>query len=199
MKNYFTLLLSLVTATTALAQSEPQTLFNNGASADKFGFMVAPMFEAGQVDGSTATLWGARAGVVYADKISVGGFYKASANDITATSETLGGLHYDIQAAGAFLEYTLFAEKAFHLTIPVQIGGAEIDVDNETGTDPFGEQNFLLIEPGVMLEVNLHKYVRLNIGGTYRFTNSFEYRNINQSDVAGFNGHVGVKFGLFRS
>lgn len=71
-------------------------------------------------------------------------------------------------------------------------------MDNENGDAGLGEANFFQIEPSALLEVNLHKYVRFNIGAGYRFVGQMSYRNLNQSDISGLTGYVGLKFGLFR-
>ena len=60
------------------------------------------------------------------------------------------------------------------------------------------ESRFFQIEPSALLEVNLHKYVRFNIGVGYRVIENMNYRNFNQSDISGFTGYIGFKFGLFK-
>ncbi len=71
-------------------------------------------------------------------------------------------------------------------------------MDNESGDAGLGESTFFQIEPSALLEINLHKNVRFNIGAGYRFAGQMEYRNFNQSDISGLIGYVGLKFGLFK-
>jgi len=71
-------------------------------------------------------------------------------------------------------------------------------MDNENGDAELGEANFFQVEPSALLEVNLHKNVRLNVGAGYRFVRQMEYRNFNQSDISGMTGYIGLKFGLFK-
>jgi hypothetical protein len=71
-------------------------------------------------------------------------------------------------------------------------------MDNYQGDAGLGEASFIQIEPSALLEVNLHKYVRLNLGAGYRLISQVTYRNLNQNDLSGLTGYVGLKFGLFR-
>lgn len=70
-------------------------------------------------------------------------------------------------------------------------------MDNNNGNAGLGEQSFFILEPSSLVEVNLHKHVRLNLGAGYRIIGEMNYRNMNQSDISGFSGIVGFKFGLF--
>jgi len=49
-----------------------------------------------------------------------------------------------------------------------------------------------------MLELNLHKYARFQAGAGYRLLSQMNYRNFNQSDLAGLTAYAGLKLGLFR-
>jgi hypothetical protein len=71
-------------------------------------------------------------------------------------------------------------------------------MDNKADDAGLGESNFLVVEPSALLEINLHKYVRLNVGGSYRVVGDMTYRNFDQSALSGLAGHVGLRFGLFR-
>ncbi len=70
-------------------------------------------------------------------------------------------------------------------------------MDNEDGVAGLGESNFFQIEPVALLEINLHKYVRLNLGAGYRFVGQMEYRNFDQSDISGLTGYLGLRIGIF--
>ncbi|MFT5595532.1 MAG: hypothetical protein ACI8QH_000313 [Flammeovirgaceae bacterium] len=71
-------------------------------------------------------------------------------------------------------------------------------MDNENGETDLSESTFFQIEPAALIEVNLHKYARFNMGAGYRFVGEMNYRNFNQSDILGLTGYVGLKFGLFK-
>ncbi|MDP4762687.1 MAG: hypothetical protein NWQ55_02565 [Salibacteraceae bacterium] len=185
---------------TAQNHSEAKTLFGNDSILSKkdIGFFIAPTFSQTQMDRSNASLFGVRGGVTIKDKVSVGAFFNTSINEIKPKSETLANVYMDYWAVGGFVEYTLFSKSIFHVTFPLFIGFGEVEMDNEMGDVGLGEANFFQIEPSALLEINLHKHVRLNLGAGYRFVESMNYRNFNQSDIVGLTGNLGLKFGLFK-
>lgn len=184
----------------AWAQGDTQTLFGDGdgSGLKNIGFAVAPGVAFTQMDQATAALFTLRGGVVFGDKLTVGGYYNVSMNQIMPQSETVSGVYMDYWSAGGLVEYTLLANKVVHLTVPLYVGMGEVEMDNEIGVAGLGEANFLVVKPSALLEVNLHKYVRLNIGGGYRVVGNMTYRNFDQSALSGVTGNVSLRFGLFR-
>jgi hypothetical protein len=113
-------------------------------------------------------------------------------------SETVPNVYMDYWTVGGFAEYAVFSKKVAHLTFPLFIGYGEVQMDNENGDAGLGEAQLFQVEPSVLLEVNLHKFVRLNAGFGYRFVGQMNYRNFDQADISGLTGNLGLKFGLFR-
>ena len=180
--------------------NEAKTLFGgvNAISTKDLGFFVAPSYGLTQMDGSTTSLFNLRGGINLKDKFSFGAYFNTSLNEIRPQSETIPNIYMDYWTVGGFAEYTLFSKKVAHLTFPLYVGYGEVEMDNENGDADLGEANFFHVEPSALLEINLHKYVRLNLGAGYRFVGQMNYRNFNQSDISGLTGYVGLKFGLFR-
>jgi len=184
----------------AQKNNEANTLLGNRPLISKkdIGFFVAPSYGFTQMDGSTASLFNLRGGLTLKDKFSFGAYFNTSINQINPQSETLPNVYMDYWTAGGFAEYTLLSKKIFHITFPLYVGYGEVEMDREEGDTELGEANFFQIEPSALLEVNLHKHVRFNLGTGYRFVSKMNYRNFNQSDISGITGYVGLKFGLFR-
>lgn len=181
-------------------QNSANTLFKNTKSinTDKIGYFIAPKFGLTEMDGSSTSLLNLRGGLSFNDKISFGGYFSTSINEINPQSETLDNVYMDYWSVGGFAEYTLFSKKVFHLTLPLYLGYGEVQMDNESGDASLGESNFFQIEPSALLEVNLNQHIRINLGAGYRFVGDMEYRNFNQSDISGVTGYLGLKFGLFK-
>jgi hypothetical protein len=181
-------------------QNEAQTLMGgkNAIKTEDLGFFVAPAYGISEMDGSTASLFQLRGGLSVKDKLSFGGYFTSSVNEIRPQSETIPTIYMDYWTVGAFAEYTLFSKKIVHVTFPIFFGYGEVQMDNESGEAGLGEANFFQIEPSALVEVNLHKYVRLNLGASYRFLGEMQYRNLNQNDISDLTGYIGLKFGLFK-
>lgn len=178
--------------------NEANTLLKgNNIDTENIGFFLAPAVGITQMDGSTASLFNLRGGVTLKDHIAVGAYFSSSLNQINPESETAPNVYMDYWTVGGFSEYTLFSKKVFHLTFPLYVGYGEVQMDNENGDAGLGEANFFLIEPSALLEVNLHKNVRFNLGAGYRIIGEMNYRNFNQSDISGLTAYIGLKIGLF--
>ncbi len=196
------LIVSSICMSTLNAQSEqePQTLFRNNQKIDvkSIGFFVEPSFGITSFDQSTTALFHARGGISYKSRFAFGGYYAFSMNEIYPQSETIPFIYMDYWSAGGFVEYTVWSKKLVHLTLPVSLGVSEVQMDNSFGDAGLGEAKFFQVEPSAMLELNLHKYIRLNAGAGYRFVSNMKYRNFNQNDISGLTGYLGLKIGLFR-
>ncbi|HAJ99927.1 MAG TPA: hypothetical protein DCM62_07870 [Bacteroidales bacterium] len=181
-------------------KNEAKTLFRSGnpINTKDLGFFVAPSYGLTQMDGSTASLFSLRGGMNLKDKFSFGAYFNTSLNQIRPQSETIQNIYMDYWTVGGFIEYTLFSKRVAHLTFPLYVGYGEVEMDNENGAVGLGEANFFQIEPSALLEVNLHKYMRFNLGVGYRLVGQMNYRNFKQSDISGLTGYVGLKLGLFR-
>ena len=203
-KNAFLVLtiafLGVCNSLVAQETNDAKTLLEDGASIStkNLGFFVAPAYGITSMDGSSASLFNLRGGLNIKDKISFGGYFSTSINEINPESETVQNVYMDYWSVGGFAEYTLLSKKVFHVTFPLYLGYGEVQMVNENGDPGLGEANFFQIEPSALLEINLHKYVRFNLGAGYRFVGQMDYRNFNQSDISGLTGYVGLKFGLFK-
>jgi hypothetical protein len=195
-------LLCMQFALYAQSEKETQTLFND-LKFSNIGFMASPYYHYSKIDGAGASVLGFRGGILFKGKLGVGGFYSFSVNEIMPESESDLSVYMDYRAFGGFIEYTLWSEKLVHLTIPIFIGGGEVEMDlkdSYSGNDgnPYGERSFFIIEPSACLEINLHKFLKLNAGVGYRMANNMTYRNFDQTALTGFTGNIGLKMGLFK-
>jgi hypothetical protein len=110
---------------------------------------------------------------------------------------------------GFMLEYTLFPQKMVHLTFPVLIGAGgatyvsedeymEWDDDEwDTSHKVLDTDAFFVIEPAVKAELNILRFMRLQAGMSYRFTDGFQMMNTSDDLMNNFTATVGLKFGKF--
>ena len=196
MKKLFVVAAIALSGTTAVAQDSntPETLFG-GFKVDNIGVMAEGFYGFSQISSSDAHILGARAGAVFNNQFTLGGYFQQSVNQNFRPTELLPADQYmDFWSAGGFVEYTVAANKLVHLSIPVMIGVGEVQADNDAGDLGSPEATFLLIEPAVLMEVNLMKNLRFNLGTAYRFTSDFDYLGVDQNDLAGLRFHGGLKF-----
>jgi hypothetical protein len=176
-----------------------ETLFKKGGST-RVGFFLEPGLHLSSAGNAGFGSISFRGGAVFNDRLSLGAIYQASVNDFRPEGLQLPNSLLDYRAAGMFLEYTVFSGKLIHATFPLIIGGVELDADSESDDlfeDIWGERNFILLEPGARLEINVSQNIRFNIGGSWRFTSAFNFWGVNQGAFMGPVATAGLKIGIF--
>ncbi|MFA9390024.1 MAG: hypothetical protein ACERKD_09470 [Prolixibacteraceae bacterium] len=101
---------------------------------------------------------------------------------------------------GIFIEPMLYSLKPIHLSFPVifAIGGAGrfnnayYYADYTTDIDVF-----YVIEPGIELEMNFTKWMRIALYGTYRYTPDISIMDISPDALRSYSVGVNFKIGLF--
>ncbi len=162
------------------AQNETQTLLGNG-KLKSWGLMVSPGLQVGSVYGETALFTQLKAGVVLNGNWTLGGFAGATPLEIYPSPRiNRGGLpmEFNLYTSGAFVEYRFKPSRLLHMAIPLAIGGVVNDMDDHTDWNfrdqaltyyyDGGEDVRLFVEPGLNVEMNLHKFARLYAGVSYR-------------------------------
>ncbi len=186
---------------------EIKTIFSRGNAIGGYG-ELSMLYS--QINSRDAYTFGARGGVIMGHIMTLGlcgsGFFTD-----TYWSE---GIQENITLAGGygglFFEPILLPRWPVHVAIPVTIGvgglaAARVDqISNDYDDDHYNleaSDAFMLVEPGVELELNITKFFRFSIGAYYRYTTNI---NLNigterlPSDVLrGFSGGINFKFGKF--
>lgn len=157
------------------------------------------MIGSARIDDKEVVLLCLRGGLIVRDKFTFGAFVSQSLNEIRPASELNRDAYMDYGTAGGFAECTLLYSHALHLTFPLMVGYGEVEMDHDADRSEVGESNFLTVEPTALVEVNLFKTVWFDMGVGYRIVSLMRYRNLDQTDISGFTGHVAFKVGMFRS
>ncbi len=133
-------------------------------------------------------------------------------------------LYYEniLDSTGAYLEggfghmlfeFTPFARSPIHFTFPLLIGGGAASYISETdydwdysGWDYHEWDNhhknldtdlFCSIEPGIRIEANVCRFLRLNAGASYRYVSGLQLVNTSGDMMNNFSATFGLKFGKF--
>lgn len=202
MKKSVRILIALMLSTQLIwAQEDQQTLFGNDLTLSKLGLMVEPGFQFTTLAGESAGFFQIRTGIVFNDRITIGGFYGDMINDIrpsTLNSSLPPRAHLDAYTAGGFLEYTAYSGKLVHLSFPLSAGIMEVEIDDEGRYYDYEERKNLFFEPRALIEVNLHRFARLNAGVGYRIMGSIIQEDPGVPEAGNaFTFQVGLKMGVF--
>lgn len=198
--NLLLLFFTIAGTTTAQTNEEVKTFFGNGKL--EIGYFVSPTCQFGDIAGSTAILPGLGAGIVINKNIYFGMNYKFIASENTPEGEPDSRLYLDQRYYGLKFEYAIQPKSVVHFNFPVEFGVGETELDlkdsyENEGLVPTDDVWFAYLEPGVALEINLHKYVKLNINAGYRFVSKVSFRNLTEKDMMGITCSAGLKIGLF--
>ena len=107
---------------------------------------------------------------------------------------------------GLLIEPIIFPKQAIHLSFPTAIGGGQANYFLDTlgyrnwdwyETESF-YNDFVFIEPGVNIEINLTKFMRFGITGSYLITNTLNQSKINSTQLDGLSVQATLKLGWFK-
>lgn len=187
-------------------------LFGNNNSA--LGGYISFGMGGGNLNGHNALLIQGRAAVRFAHSLSLG---VAG----TGFSDFPWGLNYDRSYArpggyyleggygGLMIEPVLASHFPVHLTFPIVMGAGFVALTRESdaydwfGWDDYSDRvvidsaPFLIVEPGVEMEINLISVIRLGVGAGYRFATPVRFDRGPEYPVNGLGLTASLKLGIF--
>jgi hypothetical protein len=110
---------------------------------------------------------------------------------------------------GFLLEYTLFPKSRIHIAFPLMIGDGYMYYsripyyNGQTHSNHYwhhnylSSDNFFVIEPGVRMEFNMIKFLRLGLSICYRYTPDLKLLNTSGELINQFTGKISLRFGQF--
>ena len=109
---------------------------------------------------------------------------------------------------GLYFEPRVLSEQAIHLAFPIIVGsgGANLASNNDyffnevtNEWEPYTDQSdaFFVVEPGVELEINIARNLRVGLGGSYRFVEGLNVNSLESDALDGINAGVTMKIGVF--
>ncbi len=223
-KNILALIILISQVSATFSQGEPagdssgttngeiRTLFKKSDHPKSVGFYIGPEGAYTQFEGRSVFLGGLSLGVIINHFFSVGLSAKGILNS--------GNLWYDfdrtpVDPLGAYLyggygglkfEFKVLPTSPVHLNFPILIGGGGLayntwiynyhDSGNSEGTT-LDWDAFFVVEPGIMVELNLLKFMQLDAGISYRYTPDLDLMETNAGLINNFNVNLALKFGKF--
>jgi hypothetical protein len=190
-------------------QDEIKTLFNN---SEGIGWWVSPDFEWTQFDGADAFLGGLSGGIIISHSFSLG---LAGYGIMNSQSLSYSGINdtADVYLYGGYgglkIEFRLNPLKMVHVAFPLLIGGGGAAYSTWGHDDWYHNMNpedmdytyawdsYFVIEPGVVLGINLLRFMRLDAGVSYRYAPGLELPRTSSSLLNGFGANISLKFGKF--
>jgi hypothetical protein len=213
------LLISLFVFTNTIriySQDTTKTLFHfHVPKINYLGLYVAPEYQYGQLKNGF-TSFGGFSGMILFNKKFAAGVTIQKSLDHSYSPSGISPLKLSGQFAG--IEYTIHPDKAVHFSFPLIVGMGSCRIDSASYTKlsqidttfqdrrnnkmehKGNRSDYFLIQPGVQVEANLFKFIKLYFGASYRFSINTEgtiSSTISATALQGFSLNAGMKIGFF--
>ena len=126
--------------------------------------------------------------------------------DSTWQNGKLGGGY-----GGVLFEYTLFPKSVVHVSFPLIIGGGYMfyykedhqtdhhhsNHNNNWHMTTYSHDYFFTVEPGIRIEINLAKMLRMGIKVSYRYSPDFKLPTVSTDLINQFTAGIDLRIGKF--
>lgn len=211
MKIAVTTLLLLAFSLPAYAQ-EAETLLSAPIEHGGYGALVV---KGSPVGGSMEMFVGAYGGWLINHQllIGAGGYGLVTDARASQTAQDAYGyagttLYTNFGYGGFVTEYLFTPSKLVHVNAQLLIGAGGVNYrdswydngwDDNSSDHHYGPSDeVFVLEPSVLLELNVTSWFRIDAGAGYRYVSGIEdLRGITNADLSGFSGSLAFKFGSF--
>jgi hypothetical protein len=199
---------------TQKSNDEIKTLFKKSDHPTIIGYYISPEGAYTQFKGRDVFLGGLSLGVIINHFFSVGLCANGILNSRNLWYEdveviTKQGAYLYGGYGGLKFEFRVLPTLPVHLNFPILIGGGGLvyntGMSHDHNYNNYNNYNgstldwdaFFVVEPGVMMELNLLKFLRLDAGISYRYTPDLDLMNTSSDLINNFNANLSLKFGKF--
>jgi len=196
----------------ALSDDGHETLF--GGDSVTWGGFGAPEFKFSEVNGDFALYIGGRGGVIINNSFIIGlaGYGVVTSHELEdyhISGYADSSAYLRVGYGGLYLGYTINPHKVVHITTGLIIGGggalytrayAHHDHDEDYRDRQkftYESSPFMIIEPSIGAELNITKFMRFEVGASYKLVSYLELPVTENSDISGLSGYITFKFGKF--
>lgn len=200
------ILLAIITISISLKAQEIKTIFGGPRSSGGYGALENKFTT---IRGQYANISGIYGGWYLNHRFLIGVAASASTNNMIVPDQfsVQPGTHmtYQYGQFGMINEYAFGSNKAFHINFNLFTGAGFTLQYQRYGKDAYAyntqnnydENWFFVMEPGVQLEMNLLRWMRLSPGVSYRMTYGSNGLGLSDSDLTNTSYSITLKFGKF--
>lgn len=193
--------LALMVAATvpSLAYAQDEYLFGSGPR--DIGGFGGPIYRVTQLAGETMAIGGGGGAMLINRRFAIGGMGVGGTTNVDAI---IGGSpvrgEMDFGYGGLTLEVITRPSKLVHATYGLLIGGGGISIwpDDLRPRNPTDSTEvFGVTEPQLGIELNVAKWMRIGVTGSYRFVFGAEVPKLVDDNLSGASGSLVFRFGKF--
>jgi len=203
------LVIAFFIALGSFAYPQEETLLSGGIESGGFG---GPVVKFTQIKKEFGVLVGGYGGWLINHTFMIGGGGFGLVNKIRASEEAQVAyqsyferpINIEMGYGGVVLEYIDNSNALVHFAFNTLIGAGGVTYNERDNTDWDWNDNenrptdaFFIVEPELKAELNVTTFLRINIGGSYRFVSGINIIGLKNSDIAGPSANITFKFGKF--
>lgn len=176
---------------------QERTLLSGPVTHGGFGGLPLML---GQVKGETAVLMGGWGYWLINHTLMIGGGGFGLINDLPVSQTAAGEDRYlNFGYGGMTLGLVLESDRLVHLTVHSLVGAGNVGYRyHRLPEEDEGSVSDLIfvIQPTLGVELNVHKYFRIEAGGSYRYVIDTDLDDMTDDDLCGFSAMLTLKFGI---
>jgi hypothetical protein len=190
--------------------NEMQTIFGNSDKKIDHGGYGALTVGWTQIDGQSVWTLGGKGGWLIDHHVTLGlaglGFMNESYIDGYWPDGFQEGYYLMGGYGGFYVEPIIAPFSPIHVSFPILIGGGGLTLNKSSWHDynweydyyePFDWDSYFVFEPGVEIEMNVVKFLRISLGASYRLTSNLHMQYVPDDMMNGFSTNLSFKFGKF--
>jgi len=102
-----------------------------------------------------------------------------------------------VSHGGFWMGYSLFGDRAIHMSISTLLGWGQLGVKAENYPENLWPDGIFVVSPTLEVEMNLTHFFRLGVGGTYNIYTFVDLPGYTSADFSAPGGFLSFKFGWF--
>jgi len=176
-------------------KDQMQTLFGFNSKITGYGSLDSKLTRLNDKD---AVIIGGHGGVIFNSYFYFGlGAYGLVTTNQFAGSFPEAPLDISMGYTGLMMGFNIMPKKVVHFSVPLFVGVGNLELER---SNIFIENSaFLLLEPGINLELNVVQFMKFGIGASYRMVQGTNLRNdLVDDDLSYWSGNFSIVFGKFK-
>ena len=200
MKKILLLFLLISTVGYLYAQEEEnddiQTFFSKPT---KIRGYIGTLTNVTSLDSETAYMNGFQVGGIFDDHFILGLYNLNLENNIFSNNANYIDYEMDFDHRGIWLGYIFMPQQKIHFNVNLLVGNGNLEIYDDVFDTWMQDEVVFVLNPGIEVELNVAKFLRVGIGANYRFALDVDkFDNYNNNDFSDLGAFISFKFGWFQ-
>ncbi|MFH2095229.1 MAG: hypothetical protein ABIJ16_05975 [Bacteroidota bacterium] len=151
------------------------------------------------IDGHTNLMMGGGGAIIFADWLLIGGYGTGMTSNMEAKKGEFIEKELDFGHGGFWTGCIIHSKGFIHPAVSAMAGWGNISVTGASGyPDRERYDKFFCVTPVLEIEINAADFLRVCIGGSYRYISGLEFSDYSDSDFSSPEFWLCLKFGWFK-